>query len=130
MSATASALSPTELLAEARSLLENPSRQAVSGWPRAVALLARMALESALNGYWRARAPGVERLDMRAKLGCTRAYLGPTIAGEISYVWNGLSNATHHRPYELDPTVEELRALLTMVERTMTAITAASGTAS
>jgi hypothetical protein len=127
VNATATALSPVELLGEARSLLENPTRAAVSGWPRAVALLARMALESALNGYWRARVPGVEQLDMRAKLGCARGYLGPTTAGEISYAWKGLSSATHHRPYELDPTVEELQALVAQVEHAMTKIAGASG---
>ena len=115
-------LTAGELLTEARSLLENPTREAISGWPRAVALLARMALESSLDAYWRTRVPGVPALDMRAQLGCARAYLGPTLAGEISYAWSGLSHATHHRPYELDPTVEELRALLTLVERMMTTI--------
>jgi hypothetical protein len=120
-------LTAGELLSEARSLLENPTREAISGWPRAVALLARMALESSLDGYWRARVPGVQALDMRAQLGCAREFLGPTLAGEISYAWSGLSHGTHHRPYELDPTVEELRALLLMVERALTGIAVSKG---
>jgi hypothetical protein len=120
-------LTAGELLSEARSLLEKPTREAISGWPRAVALLARMALESSLDTYWRAWVPGVQALDMRAQLGCARGYLGPALAGEISYAWSGLSHATHHRPYELDPTVEELRALLLLVERALDAIALATG---
>jgi hypothetical protein len=127
MSTTFVPLSPAELLDEAQSLLENPTREAVSGWPRAVALLARMALESGLREYWREREADIQWLNMRAQLGCARAYLGPTLAGEISYAWSGLSHATHHRPYELDPTVEELRALLMTTERVLDTIALASG---
>jgi hypothetical protein len=122
-------LTACELLAEASSILENPVREAISGWPRAVALLARLALECSLDTYWRARVPGVQALDMRAQLGCAREFLGPALSGEISYAWNGLSRGTHHRPYELDPTVDELRALMSMVANALDAIALAVGAA-
>jgi hypothetical protein len=49
---------------------------------------------------------------MRAQLNCARVYLDRETAGQLSYAWHALSRATHHRPYELDPTREELESLL------------------
>ena len=115
---TGVALDSDGLLREARSLLDRPTRESISGWPRAVALLARMALETRLDTYWDARGlPALKRLNMRAQLNCARIYLDSATAGELSYAWHGLSCATHHRAYELDPTAEELRSLLATVER-------------
>jgi hypothetical protein len=56
--------------------------------------------------------PGVESPNMRAKLNCARLHLPSALAGDLSYTWHALSRATHHHPYELDPTREELGALL------------------
>ena len=64
--------------------------------------------------------------DMRAQLNCARIYLGPTVGGELSFAWYGLSRATHHHPYELDPTAEELRSLIGLVERAGAAVTEAA----
>lgn len=121
---TAAGLTSEDLLREARSLLDHPTRESVSGWPRAVALLARMALETRLDAYWDASGlTSVKFLDMRAQLNCARVYLDPTVAGELSFAWYGLSRATHHRAYELDPTTaEELRSLIVIVERANAAI--------
>ena len=113
----AETLTPAYMLEEAGRLLDTPTRETVSGWPRAVAVLARMALESALAGCWATRPGDLQRLDMRAQINCARVYLGRELAGEISIAWHGLSRATHHHPYELDPTSEELRSLLALTAR-------------
>jgi hypothetical protein len=104
-------MEPSELLDAARRMLDEPNPSTVSAWARAAALLARQALEAALAEFWGARAPGVENLNMRAQLNCARVYL-PAVATDLSYVWHALSRATHHRPYELDPSREELDTLL------------------
>lgn len=101
-----------DLLAEAERLLERPSTGTVGLWARAAALLGRQALEEALASFWCARSPGIERASMRAQLGCAREWLGRELAGELSWTWCCLSRATHHHPYELDPTREELATLL------------------
>jgi hypothetical protein len=118
----APAMTPDDLVREARTLLDTPTRESISGWPRAVALHARMALEEALDAYWREYLSGAEYLDMRAQLNCARIELPVNVAGDLSYAWHGLTRATHHHAYELDPTAEELRSLLTIAERTLTAL--------
>lgn len=97
-------LSSHDLLAEARRLVDEPRPGTVSVWPRASALLARQALEEALQRYWRAKAPGVEYLNMRAQLNCLRAYLTPPeLVQDVSFTWHALSRATHHHPYAAGP---------------------------
>lgn len=107
-------LTPDDLLTEAQRMLNEASTATVALWPRAAALLARQALEEALRRYWAEHAPGVERLNMRAQLMCLRAYLpSAELARDVTFTWHALSRATHHHPYELDPTRDELSSLLT-----------------
>ena len=113
------------LIAAAWRMLDDPTRSTVSAWPRAAALLARQALEAALTEYWREKLPGAERLNMRAQLNCAHSYLGRDLAGELSYTWHALSRATHHHPYELDLTREELASLITSSDRLITALATA-----
>lgn len=111
-------LTPDDLLTEAQRMLDEASRATVAVWPHAAALLARQALEEALRSYWAEHAPGVERLNMRAQLICLRAYLpADGLARETAFTWHALSRATHHRPYELDPTREELSSLIAAARR-------------
>jgi len=116
-----------DLLAEARLMLDDPRRSTISAWPRAATLLARQAVETALSAFWAIRAPGVGRLNMRAQLGCARVYLNPDLAGDLAYTWHGLSRATHHHPYELDPTRDELASLLGAAERLVIGLDRAAG---
>jgi hypothetical protein len=44
-------------------------------WPRAVALLARQALEQGLDDFWGARAPRVREASRHAQMLCLGAYL-------------------------------------------------------
>jgi hypothetical protein len=98
-----------ELLTAARSLADNPAGGTRGLWPRAAIFLARQSLEVALKTYWSAKAPGVEESSMRAQLLC----LGPWVSDEplarrAYQVWGALSHASHHHPYELTPTREEI----------------------
>ena len=116
-------MTTAELLVEARRLLDEASRGTVSVWARASALLARQALEGALCTLWAAKAPGVDGLSMRAQLACLETFLpSQALARDVSFAWHALSRATHHHPYELDPTREELSSLLTTTERLVTAV--------
>ena len=96
-------------------------------WPRATALLARQALESALDDLWLLRAPGVESCSVRAQLLCLPFYLGGDIvlAERVSYAWAGLSRACHHHPYELPPTSVELLGWLATVDELVAKVDAA-----
>jgi hypothetical protein len=116
-------LTPDALLVEARRMLDVPHAGTVAVWPRATALLARQALEETLARYWVEHAPGVEHLNMRAQLNCLRAYLTPTaLARDVAFTWHALSRATHHHPYELDPTREELASLVAATQRLVDAV--------
>jgi hypothetical protein len=116
-------LTPDDLLTEAQRMLDEATTATVAVWPRAVALLTRQALEDALRSYWAERAPGVERLTMRAQLTCLRAYMtSPELVRDVTFTWHALSRATHHHAYELDPTREELSSLVTTTRRLVASV--------
>jgi hypothetical protein len=104
-------------------MLDEADPSTVSAWSRASALLARQALEEALKEYWIRWAPGVERLNMRIQLDCLRGYLTDmALVDDITFTWHALSRATHHHPYELDPTADELRSLVSSTDRIVAAL--------
>ncbi len=130
-----------DVVTAARTLIERTDPATAGLWPRATALLARQALEAALDDFWRVRAPGMEHCSMRAQLLCLPYYLqvakppslqapvqAPTtpslqahghaddLAQRVSYSWAGLSRACHQHPYELPPTSVELLGWLGTVE--------------
>jgi hypothetical protein len=107
---TTAQLGPEQLLEEARNLLLWEGHETAGLWPRASALLARQALEQAMDEMWRRQAPGVEACSMKAQLLCASNFLDEELAEQTSYVWWALTRATHHHPYELSPTSDELRA--------------------
>ena len=120
-------LGHAEVVTAARNLIERTAPATAGLWPRATALLARQALEAALDDFWRVRAPGMEHCSMKALL-CLPYYLQtsspkPQAAGQaddlaqrVSYAWAGLSRACHQHPYELPPTSVELLGWLGTVE--------------
>jgi hypothetical protein len=85
-------------------------------------VLARQALEDALKGFWAQRAPDVAWLNMRAQLNCLGVLAAPDLARDMTFAWHELSRATHHHPYELDPTHEELGSLVAASQRLVDAI--------
>jgi hypothetical protein len=117
-------MTPADLLAAARSVLQHHADTAIGGWPRAVALLARQALEQALVALWASsqETAGLSQCTMKTQLICLPAYVEPGIARETSYIWAALSNACHYHPYELAPTAAELSRWITAVASLITAI--------
>lgn len=104
------AMTPRELLEAARDLVERPAESTRGLWPRAAALLARQALESAVDTLWLSEEPGVEAASARAQFICLPSYLEPSLARRVSQAWISLTQATHHHAYDLAPTADELSA--------------------
>ncbi len=117
-------MTPGELLTAARDLLERPAAATVGGWPRAVALLTRQALEQALEEVWKAdpTTAGLCDCTWKTQLTCLPSYLSADLASEISYVWAALSNACHYHPYDLAPTATELNGWMDAVAGLLIAI--------
>jgi hypothetical protein len=112
-------MTPDELLAAARDLINRPDAATAGVWPRTAALLARQALEGSIDEVW-ARRPdtvAVAACSMRTQLTCLAAYIDPVLAARAAYVWAALSNACHHHPYELAPTAAELTGWLDEVRQ-------------
>jgi hypothetical protein len=103
-------MTPEELLAAARRLIERPDAATVGVWPRAAALLARQALELAMAELWAAnpQATGLSGSSMRSQMLCLAAYLDQATATRVAYLSAALSRACHHHSYELAPTATEL----------------------
>ena len=115
-----------DVVTAARNLMERIDPATAGLWPRATALLARQALEAALDDFWKVRAPGMEHCSMKAQLLCLPYYLqapspksqagGDHLAERVSYAWAGLSGACHQHPYELPPTSVALLGWLGTVD--------------
>ena len=117
-----------ELLDGAELILGEPRYTAAGVWPRAVALLARQALEVAMVEYWIVRAPGLEWCTAHAQLLCLPDYVHEReIAESASHAWSSLSRICHHHPYELLPTAAELRILLDTARRCVGALATDQG---
>jgi hypothetical protein len=103
-------MTPEELLAAARRLIERPDAATLGVWPRAVALLARQALELAMAALWTAKplATGLSESSMRSQMLCLTAYLDRDTATRADYLHAALSRACHYHSYELAPTAAEL----------------------
>lgn len=112
---TAGPLRNAPLLA-AEWLLARPHARGGAGWARSVVLLARQALEDAIDEFWTRRAPGMEHASGRSRLVSLRFYIDdPTLARLAEHTWCTLSDATHHHAYDLAPTGVELRSWLDTV---------------
>lgn len=110
-------MTPAQLLAAARELITRPDSGTTGVWPRTAALLARQALEEAIDAHWAAEAETAPlcQATMRSQLICLPAYLEPAVAHQVAYTWAALSNACHYHPYELTPTSSELTAWISDV---------------
>ncbi|HUR50272.1 MAG TPA: hypothetical protein VMY88_12195 [Acidimicrobiales bacterium] len=115
-------MTPAELLLSARQILAHTGGLVPALWPRAAAILARHALESAVRDMWMSR-PGYESLvhsSMRAQLITLVDIVDPQTAARAAFVWSALSEACHYHPYELAPTVGELGHWIDEVEEILT----------
>ena len=108
-----------ELARAARALVGGANPLPLAGiWPRAVALMARQALEQGLDDLWGAVAPRVREASRHAQLLCLGAFVADEeLVGGVRHAWHGLSRACHHHAYELPPTAAELERWLDAVER-------------
>lgn len=119
---------PQNCLEAADQLLSSAVRGTRGAWPRACAWLLRLALEAAMDDYWRRCHPEV--LPMRARSPqflILDRYAGRPIAARAGYAWSALSRAGHHHCYELGLTVGELRLLRQTVATIVSDLAAAQG---
>jgi hypothetical protein len=108
---------PAALLEAARDMCQRPDAATAGIWPRAAALLARQALEGAVDLYWASGpSPMLAECSMRTQLVCLTEIAGPDLAGIVSSSWASLSSACHVHPYELAPTGPELLGWIDAVE--------------
>jgi hypothetical protein len=104
------------LVSAARALMRHGEATTAGLWPRAAALLARQGLELAMARLWDVTAPGLERTSTRCQLLCVGDMLNDReLGGRATLTWNSLSDACHHRVYELPPTASELNGALETV---------------
>ena len=115
--AGAIAASPEELLAAADQLLTSPVQGLGNMWPRACALLIRLALEVSLDRFWARALPSAAECGMRAQLLLLPLYAPDEATRLAREAWLGLAAAAHHHAYELAPTAAELRGWHTEVVR-------------
>jgi len=115
-----------ELLDEADRLLTTVVPGTRGRWPRACAVLIRLAVEKSLDDFWAARLPEAMKCSMRAQLLLLPRYAGPDVASDARDAWFGLARATHHHAYELAPTAAELRTWHHLVSK-ITKATGAGG---
>lgn len=114
------------LLHSATQVLDRPDFPMNGAWPRAVAFLARQALEEALGEYWDRTLLGMRQTTYRTQLTCFRTVGNDRDLGEeVAVAWAFLTRACHHHPYELAPTASELENWLRTVERLVARIQSA-----
>ncbi len=121
----AAALTARQLLAHAYGLIEDPPAVFAARWPRAVALLARQALEAALAELWTKRGVKIGWASERAQLLCLPHVIGDhELSADTVVAWNGLSEASHQHPYALPPTAGDLAGWLDTVDALRRAVDA------
>ena len=86
-------------------------------WARAASFLIRQALEDAVEHVFSGPLAGVRACPVSTQLICLRREIDPELAGEVHAAWSQLSTACHAHPYELDPTLAELRCWIDVVRR-------------
>lgn len=111
-----------DLLDHARRLITGPDGP-IGVWPRAAALLARQALEDALDRLWRLSVPQMRQASRRTQMICLGMLLkDEALIADVRAVWSSLSRACHHHHYELAPTAAELERWIQQTEHLLTAL--------
>lgn len=90
---------PTELLAQARTLLTEDAPDTRGRWARLATHLTRQALEESLKAYWIERgAVGLGSANWRTQLICLQAYHpNLVLVRRVAWAWEALSDAGHAR---------------------------------
>lgn len=119
-------LTAAGVLDAAELALDERDPDTAGAWPHAAAALIRQALELALEIFWRRRAPGMLDATMRDRWLCLPAYLGRRPEAQAAELaWTTLSEACHHRAYDVGLTEDELRAHLRTGREFLRAVSAA-----
>lgn len=106
---------PPDVLLAARQIADRPAAWG-SCWPRATAILARQALEDAIDQTWTGPAAEMRSRSWTDKFTCLPWYIDPDCARRARHTWHALTNACHAHPYELAPTAGELHAWIAEVD--------------
>ena len=110
--------SATDLLRDARVVLDRSAAIPVGTWGRAVAVLARQAMERALDDYWSVADPSMVGVrNTRASFVCLRLNWSDDDAAAAYYSWQLLSRACHYQSYDVEPSASEVGELLAGAER-------------
>ncbi|WP_142233095.1 hypothetical protein [Streptomyces calvus] len=80
-----------------------------------------MALDQALDLYWRRITPSMTRVGKHRIL-CLEWYEGPETARRCRTTWSALSAACHYRTSELPPAPAEIRTRLLEVTALLAAL--------
>ena len=101
------------LVSTARDLMRMEAVGGAGLGPRAAAMLGRQALELAMDRVWALTAPGMERMSSRCQRLCLGTMLNdPSLGRRVEWAWHVLSDACHHRVYDLPPSMRELVSAL------------------
>jgi hypothetical protein len=114
-------MTPGQLSAVACRLVADPDRKLGASRLLAAALLLRQALEDAIDAYWDQTVPALQDVSARAQLISLPFYLGPRLAGDVTYAWNRLSVAGHHGTYQLPPAPGDLRNIARTIDHLIAA---------
>lgn len=102
-----------DLLRESRALLDQPPSAAPGLWEQAAALLARQALEEALDRFWASRSCDLLQASMRAQLLCLGTLMNnERDAADVDQLWGALSDACHFDACAPAPSAAEIRIWL------------------
>ena len=116
-------LTVSKVLDEAQRQLDEFDPGTSGAWPHAAAALIRQSLERTVDVFWNDKSAGMLDTSMRDRWVCLPAYLGDTPAArEADFAWTALSNACHHRAYEVGLTQEELRTHLATARTFLTTV--------
>lgn len=98
---------PLRRLVVADQLLRDPELIDEGVWPRACTWLIRLALEHAIDDYWKKHRPEVVEVSRRAQLLALSQTVDAELGRSSAQLWYALNRAAHHHAYELAPTVAE-----------------------
>jgi hypothetical protein len=116
-------VSPERYLDAADRLLTEVIAGARGTWPRACAWLIRLALETALAGFWESACPPVAAChSRRAQFLLLPRYCDAQLSRRLARAWAILSEGGHHHAYELGLTAAELRRLRNEAEVIITGL--------
>lgn len=107
-----------ELLTLSRTLVSSDHWATSYWWGRGAAVLARQAVELALEEFWEARSPAMREASARGQFLAVRLYLDDEAhAAHGHATWSLLSRACHHHPYDLQPSRDEVLAWIDAAAR-------------